>query len=922
MYRLLARYWFLAFGLVLSIQAVSESDAQTSSAASLSAHPWAKDTPWVEWLSWAEEKIAACHSTKSNLAPRDCARFAGEALTQVYRAQSFAAQGTRPSNNTIARTVRDARSGWTRLGTAADQSALEAAQREANRGRAVIATMPAGGQDHVAIILPGALQYSSTWRLKVPRTAITFMGNPKRSFFGKPISFGFSLAKGRDLELYARPVATLAQGDSQRRGQAMPHGGRTPAATVKAGTQPAVGGIAAHTKDGGTQAAGEPAPSADASAASAKSVTPPATPTTKQPAASAGPSTTAKTYDVTQILARLSAVPSPTSADQDTADDTAADKPTQDTAGETKTGTTAPDAASESITEEPPASSASTAAVTPQQTRSTEAPATDTDEPAADEAKYGWMPRVETETSATPKPTASGPAQADASAAPTTSGPRNVGDAAAATEQQAARPEAPGVGTTSSGGGNREAYRSPRAQLKRTATPAAAQRKKPGMIRRNKIADNLALVDPLAGRSPQSGATKGATTGTAADDTTERAVSPAAVNETNEDESSDTTTDEASPVATSESTNAQTAATTVADAKASAADTSKAAENSGTQTAPTNVESAAEIAMWAATARPPADTADESPDETASPEEPRALEAEDSDQTGTPETPVAALAAAEAVTDSSSNDDTETSTEDIRSTATDTEEPADGLDAIDYGADAATITAAVPGLGAAPEDGPLAQGDADAEPEAAFEATTVPEPTPAVTIEIPAADNGADETAAETALTLDALTRASQAPSAQPSDLAAATTAPDGNATDTTASGAAPTDPKAEQLANIDPNAPVDARLSGAWCDQAKIAGTNQVWAVLIDSDDKTLSWGVVETDNPDTFKVLASRSILKLTQQGRLVGITFSKSDASAGGLTAYFIFDGSDTLLETHVFDHASNEIFEKGALWERCL
>lgn len=908
MYRLLARYWFLAFGLVLSIQAVSESDAQTSSAASLSAHPWAKDTPWVEWLSWAEEKIAACHSTKSNLAPRDCARFAGEVLTQVYRAQSFAAQGTRPSNNTIARTVRDARSGWTRLGTAADQGALEAAQREANRGRAVIATMPAGGQDHVAIILPGALQYSSTWRLKVPRTAITFMGNPKRSFFGKPISFGFSLAKGRDLELYARPVATLAQSDSQRRRQAMPHGGRAPAATAKTGTQPAVGGFAAQTsqsKDGGIRAAGEPAPSADASAASA------------------GPSTTAKTYDVTQILARLSAVPSPTAADQDTADDTAANKPAQDTAGETETGTTAPDPASESTTKEPPASAASTAAVTPQQTRSTEAPATDTAEPAAEEAKYGWMPRVETETSATPKPTASGPAKADASAAPTTSGPRNVGDAAAAAKQQAARPEAPGVGATSSGGGNREAYRSPRAQLKRTATPAAAQRKKPGMMRRNKIAENLALVDPLAGRSPQSGATTGATTGTAADDTTERAASPAAVDETNEDESSDTTTDKASPpVATSKSTNAQTVATTVADAKASAADTSKAPESSGTQTAPTNMESAAEIAMWAATARPTADTADESPDETASPEEPRALEAEDGDQTGTPETPAAALAATDAVRDSSSNDDTETSTEDVRPTATDTEEPADGLDAIDYGADAATITAAVPGLGAAPEDAPLAQGDADAEPEAAFEATTVPEPTPAVTIEIPAADNGADETAAETALTLDALTRASQAPSAQPSDLAAAATATDGTTTDTTASGAAPTDPKAEQLANIDPNTPVDARLSGAWCDQAKIAGTNQVWAVLIDSDDKTLSWGVVETDKPDTFKVLASRSILKLTQQGQLVGITFSKSDASAGGLTAYFIFDGSDTLLETHVFDHASNEIFEKGALWERCL
>jgi hypothetical protein len=92
--------------------------------------------------------------------------------------------------------------GWTHLGAANDQSALDTAEEEAHRGNAVIAL----GAGHVALILPGGLAKSGGWNLKVPRAAQLRINDIGSAFVGCRLSYSWPPDKIAQVQIYSAPA--------------------------------------------------------------------------------------------------------------------------------------------------------------------------------------------------------------------------------------------------------------------------------------------------------------------------------------------------------------------------------------------------------------------------------------------------------------------------------------------------------------------------------------------------------------------------------------------------------------------------------------------------------------------------------------------------------------------------------------------
>lgn len=92
---------------------------------------------------------------------------------------------------------------WKNLGPVYDQQTLDKAQASANDKRAVVAVyMNDQGIGHVVVVLPGTLQNSGSWGLKVPNVASFFATQPDKSFVDKSLSYAFSKVMMKDILLY------------------------------------------------------------------------------------------------------------------------------------------------------------------------------------------------------------------------------------------------------------------------------------------------------------------------------------------------------------------------------------------------------------------------------------------------------------------------------------------------------------------------------------------------------------------------------------------------------------------------------------------------------------------------------------------------------------------------------------------------
>ncbi|WP_420574675.1 hypothetical protein [Kordia sp.] len=80
---------------------------------------------------------------------------------------------------------------WVKLGNASDQEALNKAQEAANNGNATIAIDVSQSYGQVAMIIPGKLTNSGSWKLKVPNTAALVNYSADKSFMNKSLSYAF-----------------------------------------------------------------------------------------------------------------------------------------------------------------------------------------------------------------------------------------------------------------------------------------------------------------------------------------------------------------------------------------------------------------------------------------------------------------------------------------------------------------------------------------------------------------------------------------------------------------------------------------------------------------------------------------------------------------------------------------------------------
>jgi hypothetical protein len=138
-----------------------------------------------------------------------CNRFFGRAMSEIFCSSEFGpnSQGSFLVANQIAAYVADPDNGWTHLGTATSQSALDSARVRSGDDYVVIAVKAENPKGHVAIVLPGpdaqSGKYKATWgTLWIPRSAAALLGSPAGSYVGRSLSSSWRDPSG--VELYSR----------------------------------------------------------------------------------------------------------------------------------------------------------------------------------------------------------------------------------------------------------------------------------------------------------------------------------------------------------------------------------------------------------------------------------------------------------------------------------------------------------------------------------------------------------------------------------------------------------------------------------------------------------------------------------------------------------------------------------------------
>lgn len=158
---------------------------------------------WKEDLTSIMEKFLKCAATGSN--NTTCTSFIEESIASVYKLDASDVEAS-IGKSSVSGISNSKGSQWSIVGMAFDQKALESAQRYANENKAVIAVYQPSGEviKHVALILPGDLQYSGSWGYKVPNSASFFITTPDKSYMDKGLSYAFAKSMLLRVTLYVR----------------------------------------------------------------------------------------------------------------------------------------------------------------------------------------------------------------------------------------------------------------------------------------------------------------------------------------------------------------------------------------------------------------------------------------------------------------------------------------------------------------------------------------------------------------------------------------------------------------------------------------------------------------------------------------------------------------------------------------------
>lgn len=133
-----------------------------------------------------------------------CSYFVAKSLQLLYKVDDFtpATNGKWLTADEIVKYVRAHTESWSRLGMASDQRVLADAAQGAANGQPVIATMVGDPHGHVALVLGGKLQQSTTWSMNVPNSAAFSLNNVNKAYVFCRLSAAFS--KPSNVEIYWR----------------------------------------------------------------------------------------------------------------------------------------------------------------------------------------------------------------------------------------------------------------------------------------------------------------------------------------------------------------------------------------------------------------------------------------------------------------------------------------------------------------------------------------------------------------------------------------------------------------------------------------------------------------------------------------------------------------------------------------------
>jgi hypothetical protein len=159
---------------------------------------------WKQDLNTSLEQFLNCTTVKGE--KYQCSGFIGESISKVYKTNAFFSDKlSRYLLITEIPKSLDATGQWKSIGYAYDQQALIEAQKHANEKKAVIAVYTtASGIGHIALILPGKLQYSGSWGFNVPNAASFVFNESGKSFVDKGLSYAFAKNMIKDVVLYAK----------------------------------------------------------------------------------------------------------------------------------------------------------------------------------------------------------------------------------------------------------------------------------------------------------------------------------------------------------------------------------------------------------------------------------------------------------------------------------------------------------------------------------------------------------------------------------------------------------------------------------------------------------------------------------------------------------------------------------------------
>ena len=131
-----------------------------------------------------------------------CNYFVARTFEKLYGVHDFSPDGGGAGKwltaNQIADYVRSNSEIWSKLGSANDQAVLADAAQGAANGQPVLAVLKGDPHGHVAVILGGALQPSTTWKdiggksMRVPNSAAFSLNNVAKAYVFCRLSAAFS----------------------------------------------------------------------------------------------------------------------------------------------------------------------------------------------------------------------------------------------------------------------------------------------------------------------------------------------------------------------------------------------------------------------------------------------------------------------------------------------------------------------------------------------------------------------------------------------------------------------------------------------------------------------------------------------------------------------------------------------------------